>query len=621
MAEQNEQRRLAAIFSADMVGYSRLMEADERGTIARQKAHRAELIDPKIAEHHGRIVKTTGDGLLVEFASVVDAVECAMLIQQAMVAREEGVAEDRLIQYRIGINLGDIVIEGDDIFGDGVNIAARLESLAEPGGVCISRATRDQIRDKLEYPLDDLGEIEVKNIVRPVRVFRVLSDPNAVAKFARRTMATRWLKRLVATAVAILIMAGGVAIVWLQPWKSEANYPASSLSANASIAVLPFSNRSRDPGQEYLSDGITNDLITDLSKFGDLFVIASSSVFTYKGKAVKMQEVSRDLGVRYVVEGSVQKLGERIRINVQLIDATSGKHLWADRYDEAATDLFDLQDRITKHIVRTLAVKITNIEEKRVFAKPTRDLKAYDYVLRGWRLLSIQKREENFEARNMFRNAIARDQGYASAYAGLGRTFQEAVRYGWTGSPQAAMARAYELAQKGIAIDNDNVAAHRLAAAVYLTRRQHDLALVETERAIALNPNDPANHALQGAVLLYFGRPDGAILSYETALRFDPLMGPSWLTGLGLAYYLKDRYEDAAKVLKRGLAINPDFLYGQTVLAAVYGQWGRREKATRAAQDVRRLNPFFSTDDIGGLFREPADKARFADGLRKAGLK
>jgi len=620
MAEGNTERRLAAIIAIDVAGYSRLMGADEEGTLATLKAHRA-VTDQISRQHGGRIVGTAGDGLLLEFPSVVEAVIFAMAVQAVMDERNAEIPDDEKMLYRIGINLGDVLVDNDDIFGDGVNVAARLEGLAEPGGICISRTVRDNVRDRMDINLEDLGEVEVKNIARPVRVFRVLSDPDAAAKIARRTMATRWLKRLAATAVAILILASIVTVAWLQPWKSEAIYVASSLSAKVSIAVLPFSNLSRDPEQEYFSDGITNDLITDLSRFGDLFVIASSSVFTYKGKTVKVQEVSRDLGVRYVVEGSVQKLGERIRINAQLIDATNGQHLWADRYDEDASDLFDLQDRITKHIVGTLAVKITGIEEKRAFAKPTRDLKAYDYVLRGLKMLSTRKREENFEARHLFRNAIARDPSYASAYAGLGRSFQDAVRYGWTGSPQAAMQRAYELAQQAIAIDNASVAAHRLAAAVYLTRRQYDLALVESERAISLNPNDAATHALQGLVLLFFGRPDGAILSLETALRYDPLMSPGSLANLGLAYYLKGRHEDAAKVLERGLALNPDYLFGQTVLAAVYGQLGHRERAARAAQDVRRLNPFFSTDEFGGLFRESADKARVADGLRKAGLK
>ena len=621
MAEGDVTRRLAAIVSADVVGYSRLMGEDEAGTLGQLKTHRRELIDPKIAEHGGRIVKTMGDGLLIEFPSVVEAMNCSVEVQRGMAERSADIAEDRRIEFRIGINLGDIIIEGDDIFGDGVNVAARLQELADPGGICVRRTVRNQVRDKLDIAFEDMGEVKVKNIARPVRVFRVLGDPDAVARVARKANAIRTRRRLGATVAVILAMAGAGIVVWLQPWKSEINYPESSLSAKASIAVLPFSNLSRDPEQEYFSDGITNDLITDLSKFGDLFVIASTSVFTYKGKAVKVQEVGRDLGVRYIVEGSVQKLGERVRINAQLGDAISGQHLWANRYDEAAADLFNLQDRITKHIVRTLAVKLTDIEKERAFSKPTRDLDAYDYVLRGRQLVSTLKREENFEARDFFRKAIERDPNYVSAYAGLGRTFQNAVRYGWTDSPQVAMQQAYELAQQAIAIDSGNAAAHRLAAAVYLTRRRYDLALVETERAIALNPNDAESHAQQGSVLLFSGHPDGAILSLETALRFDPLMDSGKLTSLGLAYYLKGRYEDATKILERGIARNPDYLYGQTILAAVYGQLGHQERAARAAQDVRRINPFFSAGEIGGLFREPADKARIADGLRKAGLK
>ena len=458
----------AAIVSTDVVGYSRLMGEDEEGTLTTLRGHRADLIDPKISEHHGRIVKTMGDGLLIEFPSVVEAVKCAVELQQGMAARNADIAEASRIEFRIGINLGDILIEDDDIHGDGVNVAARLQELAAPGGICLSRAARDQVRDRMDVRLDDRGEIAVKNIARPVHVFQVLNDSDAAQAPAASTHATRKPKRLAAMLVVVLALAGGGAVAWMQPWKAAPAFEPRGASARPSIAVLPFSNLSQDAEQEYFSDGITNDLITDLSKFTELLVIASNSVFTYKGKPVKVQEVGRDLGVRYVLEGSVQKMGERVRINAQLIDARTDQHLWAERYDGGVADLFELQDQITERVVRTLSVRLTSIERERAFKKQTDDLDAYDYVLRRSGLLRRFKRTENFEARQLFRQAIDRDPDYAGAYAGLGNTHLQAVKYGWTGSIKAELKRAEHLARRALAIDDTNVRAHRLLGEIYL---------------------------------------------------------------------------------------------------------------------------------------------------------
>ena len=613
-------RRLAAIVSTDVVGYSRLMGEDEEGTLTTLRGHRADLIDPKICEHHGRIVKTMGDGLLIEFPSVVEAVKCAVELQQGMAARNADIAEASRIEFRIGINLGDILIEDDDIYGDGVNVAARLQELAVPGGICLSRAARDQVRDRMDVRLDDRGEIAVKNIARPVHVFQVLNDSDATQPPADPTHATRKPKRLAATLVVVLALVGGGAAAWMQPWKAAPAFEPRTASAKPSIAVLPFSNLSQDAEQEYFSDGITNDLITDLSKFSELLVIASNSVFTYKGKPVKVQEVGRDLGVRYVLEGSVQKMGERVRINAQLIDARTDQHLWAERYDGGVADLFELQDQITERIVRTLSVRLTNIERERAFKKQTDDLDAYDYVLRGSGLLRRFKRTENFEARQLFRQAVDRDPDYAGAYAGLGNTHLQAVKYGWTGSIKTELKRAEHLARRALAIDDTNVRAHRLLGEIYLFLGRYDLALFELERAIAINPNDAASHSIQGTVLLWSGHPEGAILALETALRYDPILDPSGLANLGLAYYLKARYDDSVRVLERCARRNPDFLYCHLILTAVHGQMGRKDDATRSVLTVRRLAPFFTTDEYGSLFRDPADAARVIDGLRKAGL-
>ncbi len=620
MAEERVKRRLAAILAADVVGYSRLMGEDEEGTLAVLKAHRAALIDPKIAEHQGRIVKTTGDGMLVEFASVVEAVQCAVEIQKEMAERNADVAEDRRMLFRIGINIGDVIIEGDDIYGHGVNVAARLEGLADPGGICVQRAVRNQVRDKLPVVFEDLGEVEVKNIARPIRVFRVLPEGVTPKPPKRRGAGPPSRVQLLATTVlALLIAAGGIGF-WLKPWASESVFAASPLSAKSSIAVLPFTNLSKDPEQEYFSDGITNDIITDLSKFHDLFVIASNSTFVYKGKPVNVQQVGRELAVRYVLEGSVQRSGERVRINAQLIDATTGGHLWAERYDEEIDDIFDLQDRITKRIVRTLAVRLTDIELDRVSVKATRDLEAYDYVLRGREQLLRFDSAGNFEARDLFRKAIKLDTSYADAYAGLGWTHLNAFLFGWTDAPMEALERSQKLAKQALAISDGSVDGHRLLGRIYLNRHQHDLAMVELERAIAQNPNDAQSYAEQGILLVWSGRPDGAVTSLEIALRFDPKMNAESLAHLGLAYYLNRRYGEAVKFLERSIGQSPDFQFGHQILAAAYGQLGRSQEAFREADAVRRLYPFFQVDEYGRQFRDPEHAAHVIDGFRKAGL-
>jgi adenylate cyclase len=614
------ERRLAAILAADVVGYSRLIGADETGTLARLKTLRREFIDPTIAEHRGRIVKLMGDGALVEFASVVDAVECAVTIQRGMAGRNEDVSEHQRIEFRIGINLGDVVVEGDDIYGDGVNVAARLEGLAHPGGICLARSARDQVRDKLDLILDDLGEVEVKNIARPVRAFRVLTDPDSGSATPSTVRIKVPVRQIALIAGAILLMGLGGVAVWQWSWAPATVSQSSPLSASSSIAVLPFANLSDDPDQEYFSDGVTEDIITDLSKFHDLLVVASNSTFAYKDKPASVDQIGRDLGVRYVLEGSVQRSERRVRINVQLIDATSGRHLWAERYDESIDDIFDLQDRITEYIVQSLAVRLTDIELDRVEAKPTSNLEAYDYVLKGRALASNLTRADNFEAREMFRRALDLDPSYAPAYAGLGFTHFHAVLYGWAVSPNQDLELAFKLAQASLDLDKSDVAAHRLLGRIYLLRKQYDLAAVELERAIALNPNNASSYEDQGLVLVWSSRPEGATLAFETALRLDPNMGAEGLFHLGLAYYLLGRYEGAILHLERSIGRNPDFVLTYVALAAAYGQKGNRADGSRAAAAIRRLDPFFSVDDFGGLFRDPADAARVTAGLRMAGL-
>jgi TolB-like protein/class 3 adenylate cyclase/Tfp pilus assembly protein PilF len=617
MAGERMRRRLAAIIAADIAGFSKLVAHDEEGTLSALRAHRRDLIDPKISEYNGRIANTAGDSILAEFPSVVDALRCAMEVQRGMAERNAHVPLESGIAFRIGINLGDVVEHEGDLLGDGVNVAARLEALAQPGGICVSRAARDQVRDKLNVAFDDLGEIEVKNIARRVRVFSV-REPSAQR---RRT----WLRRVSVTSPVALIPLAAVFGIGLAfaAWpiivqRDEVNL-GSSVASRPSISVIPFSNLGNGPEQDYFSEGVTTDLIRNLSRFRELFVISSNTALHLKGKSAA--EVGRELGVRYVLVGSVHKSDDRVRINVQMIETETGRHLWAEQYDERVADLFDLQDRLASQIVRKLAVQLSRIERQRAFASPTRNLKAYDYVLRGRALLRHSKRAETFEARRMFEKALSLDSSYPQAYIGLGTTYLESVLNGWTEWPQSDLDAARQLAVKALTIDGAMDEAHGLLATIYLLRKQYDAALVESERAIALNPNDPANYARQGAIHLWAGRIDGAVRALEAAHRFDPLMGVRPLAHLGMAYYLKRRYQDAAKVLERGRAINPDYAYALTVLAATYGQLGDDDRANEAISELRRVDPFFSIKSVGRLFRDKDDTATLVEGLQKAGIR
>ncbi len=619
MEAHGMQRRLSAIMSADVVSYSRLMAADEEGTLARLKAHREELIDPTIAKHQGRIVKLMGDGALVEFASVVEAVRAGVAIQRGMAEHNADAPADRRIIFRIGINQGDVIIDGDDIYGDGVNVAARLQERAAPGGICISDRVYGDIRGKIDVGIDDLGDQELKNIPEPVRVYRVLMGPDA-GDIGQITLTERLRQPRLVLAVSLpFVLLGGLAF-WYWAGLASPNPIGLLGSAKPSIAVLPFDNLNKDPKEDYFSEGITKDIVNDLSKFQNLLVIDSGSISGDQGNTVSIEEVSRKLGVRYVLKGSVLKSGERVRINAQLIDSASGQHLWAERFDEATKNIWDIQDEITGRIVRTLALRITEIEQQRVLEKSTDNLEAYEFTLRGRALIERQSRSENFEARKLFRRAIELDPNYATAYAGLGWTFFETVQWGWTGSPQEAVREAHDLSQKALSLEAANVYGRRLLASIYALRRQHELALIESERLIAINPNDAGSFAQQGMALTWLGRPNGAILALERALRFDPDLPPHVFWHLGLAYYLNERYGDSAAVLQRNIGRKTDPFWDYLLLAAVYGQMDRTEEAARAAEAVRRIDPRYKRLMRFEQFKNPADVARVDEGLRKAGL-
>ena len=579
------ERRLAAIMVTDVVGYSRLIRSDEEGTLAALKALRTDLIDPKIAEHHGRVVKLMGDGMLAEFASAVDAVRAAVEAQRAVAERNADLPEDKRIAFRVGINLGDVVVDGDDIHGDGVNVAARLEGLAEAGGICISGGVYDQVRDRIDFPFEDLGEHQVKNIDRPVRVWRWLAEGQAT----------------------------------VAPRQVDAPLP---LPDKPSIAVLPFENMSGDPEQEYFSDGIAEDIITDLSKASGLFVIARNSAFTYKGRAVNVQEVSRDLGVRYVLEGSVRKAGNRVRITAQLIDGTTGGHLWAERYDRDLTDIFAVQDEVTQHIVSALAVKLTPDERERVVSKGTDNLEAYDTFLKGREHMLRQTKEANAKAIAMFERVTELDPGFAAAVALLAFNHVEAYINRWSADPDRSFELAQEHAQRAVALDDSEPNAHFALGGVYIWAKQHDRAIAEAEKTIALDPNSASGYGLLGLILSYAGRPEEAIEALNNAMRLDPHYPDIYLHFLAHANFHMERYNDAIGALTRRLFRKPESDISRVLLASCYGHQSRADEARAEWEKVFEVNPDYSFEHKRRIlpYKNPADFEHFADGLRKSGL-
>ncbi len=481
------ERKLTTIFCADVVGYSRLMETDEEATLARLKSYR-ELIQGLIGQHGGRVFGGAGDSIVAEFPSTVEAVRCAVEGQQALATRNAELVEDRRMRFRIGINLGDVMVEGNDLLGGGVNVAARLEALAEPGGICISRTARDQVRDKLGLPFDDMGGVKVKNIARPVRVFQIMTDEQAggASRLKATPPAFRRLAALAAV-VAVVVAAAAVAI-WLKPW-APAEPPAPVQQAalqvpdKPSIVVLPFTNMSGDPEQEYFADGITDDITTELSRFRGLFVIARNSAFTYKGKAVNVRDVGRELGLRYALEGSVRRSGDTVRINAQLVDAATGEHLWAERYDRDMRDVFAVQDEVTQKIVSAIGTtRLRDAWRERVARKNPEDLEAYDLFLQALDLFLRFTPEDNAEARRLHKRAIELDPSYARPHGGLAWTHLQEVFLGWSPRPAESLQSALASAQRAVALDDTDAQAHWALGAVYLYMGQHDRALAAYER-------------------------------------------------------------------------------------------------------------------------------------------
>ncbi len=630
MTEKRAKRKLSGILSADAVGYSRLMQENEASTI-RTLEDSKRLMSELIEQFKGRVVDAPGDNLLAEFGSVVDATECAVTIQKELEAKNAELPDNRKMEFRIGVNLGDVVEEADRIYGDGVNIAARLERLAEPGGICISRTAYDHVKNKLELGYKYLGEHIVKNIAEPVRVYRVLMEPEAAGKVIgeRRFLGRISRKTAIAAIIVLIIVAGGL-IGWnIYLQKSKKVAPASldkmayPLPDKPSIAVLPFDNMSADPEQDYFSNGITEEIITALSKTPRLFVIARNSTFAYKGKSVKVQKISEELGIRYVLEGSVQKYGERVRITAQLIDAIKGYHLWAERYDRDLKDIFKLQDEISQKIITALEVKLTVGEQARMWAKGTHNLEAYLKLLKAREYLSAFNSESNVKARQMVKGAIDLDPQYALAYTTMGFINMMDVWFGITNSPKDSIAKAFEMVQKSISMDESIGKAHGLLGFLYTMIGQHEKGVGEAEKGVSLEPNSDLAQNYLGLTLRYGGRSEEAIPVIKKAIRLNPIAQSGYLFNLGLSYLNCGRYEDAIEVSKKATIQEPNNLFAQLALTAAYSLSGRDEKARSAASELLRIDPDFSVENYSKTlpYKNQADRELVINALRKAGLK
>lgn len=625
MAEERYKRKLTTIFSTDAVGYSRLMGDDEAGTV-KTIEHYRKIIGELIQQHRGQVLDSPGDNLLAEFGSVVDAVQCAVAVQKELTSRNAELPEHRRMQFRIGVNLGDVIQEGDRLYGDGVNIAARLEALADPGGICLSKTAFDHIESKLPLGYEFLGEQKVKNIVKPVGAYRVLMEPRVIVA---QEIATEKEKpfpfgrpKLAAFAAVTLILAFIAVGFWHYKLRPTSNDTASvsetdlSLPDKPSIAVLPFNNLSDDPQQEYFSDGLTEEIISALSSVPKLFVIARNSTFTYKGKPVKVQDVSRELGVRYVLEGSVRKSGTRLRVTAQLVDALSGHHIWSQKYDSNLDDVFAVQEEITQKIIAAMQVNLTEGEQARVAAKGTNNLEAYLKYLQAREYLRRENPESNALARQLANEAIALDPQFAMAYVLLAQTH---ITDFWinAGKPQEqTLDAALEFAQKAISLDDTCAEAHGILGFIFVHKRQDEKALTQAQKAVALSPSSADTHYMMGKVLTFAARYAESISEYKIAIRLNPIPPNSYLWSLGLSYASEGNYEEAIRWCEKAIYQEPDSFFAHIMMTAVYQLAGREASARSEAAEVLRINPNFSLERF-----EKRAGHRLVEALRKAGLK
>ncbi|MBW2175171.1 MAG: guanylyl cyclase, partial [Deltaproteobacteria bacterium] len=617
MATQDFKRKLTAILSADVEGYSRLMGEDDEATVRTITAYR-KVITEVVQKHRGRVVDSPGDNVLAEFASVIDAVSSAVEIQEEIRVRNAELTEDRKMEFRIGVNLGDVIHEEERIYGDGVNVAARVESLAEAGGVCVSGTVFDQIESKLPLGYEYLGEQSVKNISKPVRVYKALMDPESVGKVIgekrvepdpesvgkvigeKRVEPKRGQRVALSVVIALLLVVGGL-LMWrtVSPPVDVASVEkmAFPLPDKPSIAILSFDNLSGDASQDYFSDGITESIITALSNVSNLFVIARNSTFTYKGKPVKVQQVAEELGVRYVLEGSVQRSEDQVRVTAQLIDALTGHHLWAEQYDRKFGEIFALQDDITDHVTMALEVKLTEGEQAQIRRGKTDNPEAYEYFLRGLEIGRRFTKEDNAQARKLFEKAAELDPNYAYAWQEIGRMHYRDARFGWTDTPDQSLTLAEKLAQKTLTVNDTDATAYATLSLVYMARRQHEKAVAYGEKALALAPNFADVNVMIALPFYYSGRPEEAIELVKKAMRLSPYYPGWYLPVLGHAYRLTGQYKEAIDALESWrIRANPRSELPYVMLAFTYAEAGRLDDAQAAVVEILKRKPKASVE-------------------------
>jgi len=631
LSADRQKRKLAAVLSADAVGYSRLMELDEEGSLITQKAH-FQAMGSLVAKHRGRVVAIHGDNLLAEFGSVVDAVQCAVEIQSDLKGKNEAVPEESRMPFRIGINLGDVIEEDGNIYGDGVNVASRLESLADAGGICISRSVHDHVKNRLNIGFQSLGSHSVKNISEPVRVYRILPEPDAFGKTVGRIWyrLKQWQKVALTITVVLLQVGGGIAVKrYMDPAASFSGIfsflgqESLPLPDKPSIAVLPFENMTGDTKQEYFTDGFTEQIITSLSKISSLFVISRNSSFTYKGKPVKVKKVSKELGVRYVLEGSIQKSGDSVRINAQLIDAVSDQHLWAENYDRGMKDIFALQDEIILKILAALHVNLISGEDGRVWAKGTKNLEAYLRLMQARENILKGDEAGTARARQLIEETIALDPRYAHAYMYMGATHIQDFLAGVGKSPKESLAQGIEWEKKALSIDDSLAEAHARLGHLYTFVKRHEEAIAEAEKAMAMDPNSASVHYMACLVLRFSGKPAESIPVCEKSVRLEPFAPGIYYGNLGMAYFTNGtNCEEAIKAVGKGLELTPDGMIVHFMATTVYSACGKEKEARKTAKQLLRISPKFSAESFAKRLPQihQKDKDWITDALRKAGL-
>jgi class 3 adenylate cyclase/TolB-like protein/Tfp pilus assembly protein PilF len=626
MADPAPNRRLATILFADIDGYSRMMRADEEQTLLDLRAHLAELVAPVVERFRGRIVKTVGDGVLVEFASAVEAMRSAVELQRGMSERNADVPAERRQAFRIGLNLGDVIVSDEDVFGDTVNVAARLHALAEPGSIVLSASVYEQVRDKLALPFRSQGSRALKNIDRPVALYAL--DATALSETGSQPAARRSPSRRIVLAafgvfVAALALGGTIAYLAGRNTPTDEAQAASNRTVTEpglSVAVLVFANQSGDANQDYFSDGLTEDITHALGRFKELTVIAYNAVLPFRNKELPPSEIGKALNARYLVTGTVRRMAQRVRVTIQLTDTTNNTQLWSEQYDDELSDIFAVQERIARRVAGTLASSLQQIALQQSLRKPTDNLDAYDLMLRSRALTNEASRGGNRMAREMLERATTMAPGYAEAYAELADAYFQRAAFGWSEFAQGDIETAVRLAQKAIELDEESVLAHSVLARAYTAIQKYDLGLAESERALKLNPSNTEVLVARAAVLLWTGRIEESIAAAELAMRLNVNIGPEAALNLGIAYVLSRRYADAVRLLEAARERHPTYPLLDFPLAAAYAELGRTADAKDAADRAKRKNPYFELSSFGSRFQDPALQQRVEDSLRKAGL-